>query len=54
MCVYVCVCVCFNGYCRKELDSTSRVQILDETVCIFFCANALDKVLIHLLSPSYG
>ena len=51
MCVCVCVCVCV--YARSctilakrlspKMESLTRVRILNEAVCVFLRANALEK-----------
>ena len=46
-----------NAYCRKKMDTVTRVQILDELVCISHSANTNEKVMnppIPKTPVSYG
>ena len=40
-----------NGYRRKEMDTVTRVQILDETDCISHSTNTLGKDMNPIILP---
>ena len=40
-----------NGYCRREMDTATRVQIMDETDCISHSTNTLGKGMNPIILP---
>ena len=40
-----------NGYRRSEMDTVTRVQILDETECISHSTNTLGKGMNPIILP---
>ena len=44
-------CPLCNGYCRKEMDTATRVQILDQIDCISHSTNTLGKGMNPIILP---